>query len=150
MLKVFEVIVRTGKNLGAEKMLTKLTLLTIKSYQSHISPHKGFSCAYRQLYGEQSCSAYFYSCVLDTNLSTASNLIQQRLNGCQQAYTVWQSNKKSNYQKPSKKQKHQKNSHECDDCHDWIDLGSCLYVCDPIDCGDCGDCGDCDLGFCDF
>ncbi|HAZ49213.1 MAG TPA: hypothetical protein DDW76_23430 [Cyanobacteria bacterium UBA11369] len=33
-------------------------IASIKAYQRYISPHKGFSCAHRLLYGGESCSGY--------------------------------------------------------------------------------------------
>ncbi|WP_338027215.1 membrane protein insertion efficiency factor YidD [Trichormus azollae] len=35
-----------------------MSVTAIAGYQIHISPHKGFQCAHRVLYGSESCSQY--------------------------------------------------------------------------------------------
>ena len=147
MLQILSTISLIAKVLKIERIVKKLVLLVVRGYQRYISPYKGFSCAYKKLYKTQSCSAYFYSCVRDRalNLSTASNLLQQRLFECKQAYSILQTD--LNYHQQSKQKKRRRNNNECGSCSEWIDFTPLLYWCD---CGDCLDCGDCDLGICDF
>ncbi|MGB6170093.1 MAG: membrane protein insertion efficiency factor YidD, partial [Geitlerinemataceae cyanobacterium] len=37
----------------------RVTIGIVRGYQKYLSPHKGFSCAYRKLHGGVSCSEYF-------------------------------------------------------------------------------------------
>ncbi|MDJ0591063.1 MAG: membrane protein insertion efficiency factor YidD [Pleurocapsa sp. MO_226.B13] len=141
ILKVLTAIAKIAATWGLEKQSEKLILLLVRGYQLYISPHKGFSCAYRKLYNQQSCSDYFYNCISDRDLSTAAILLQQRLIDCQQAATILQTTANYRRQKPTRK------SQECGSCWDWLDLSFLIS-----DCGDCNDCelGDCDLGGCDL
>ena len=147
IFRVLNAISFVAKALKIERVAKKLILRTVRGYQLYISPYKGFSCAYKKLHDGQSCSAYFYSCLSDRtlNLSTASNLLQQRLIDCKQAYLILQTD--TNYQQQHKPQKRRRNNNECGSCSEWIDFSPFFYWCD---CGDCLDCGDCDLGICDF
>lgn len=74
--------------IGFRTVVNKTTNYAIRDYQQYISPHKGFSCAHRKLYGGESCSEYFRRLVISYGLSQAIPMLQQRLKDCQQSYEI--------------------------------------------------------------
>jgi len=65
--------------------LRKAAATSITGYQKYISPHKGFSCAHRLLYGGESCSAYLKRIIQQQGLNAAWQLAPQRFARCRQA-----------------------------------------------------------------
>ncbi|WP_083286942.1 MULTISPECIES: membrane protein insertion efficiency factor YidD [unclassified Janthinobacterium] len=59
-----------------------LVLWAIRVYQRHLSPWKGFRCAYRVLTGRDSCSAYGYKVIARHGLRAGLALLQRRLRAC--------------------------------------------------------------------
>lgn len=59
-----------------------LALWAISAYRRYLSPHKGFSCAYRVLTGGDSCSAYGYKVIARHGLRPGLALLQRRLDSC--------------------------------------------------------------------
>lgn len=57
----------------------------ISLYQQYLSPLKGFCCAHRARYGEESCSAYVKRILYEQDLLTAFKLTHQRFQACGQA-----------------------------------------------------------------
>ncbi|XGV97311.1 MAG: membrane protein insertion efficiency factor YidD [Leptolyngbya sp. BL-A-14] len=57
----------------------------ISIYQKQISPHKGFSCAYRILHRNESCSQYAKRIISELGIGQAMPLIQQRFRACKAA-----------------------------------------------------------------
>jgi len=55
-----------------------LALWAIRAYQRHLSPWKGFRCAYRVLTGRDSCSAYGYKVALKRQQEEHRKKIRQR------------------------------------------------------------------------
>jgi putative component of membrane protein insertase Oxa1/YidC/SpoIIIJ protein YidD len=62
---------------------TASSLITI--YQKHISPHKGFSCAYRVMSNGESCSQYTKRLILEQGLGRSLPLIRERFQACKAA-----------------------------------------------------------------
>ncbi|MCU0518941.1 MAG: membrane protein insertion efficiency factor YidD, partial [Oscillatoria sp. Prado101] len=60
-------------------------------YQRHLSPRKGFSCAYRVLYGGESCSQYIKRNILEVGWIEAVRASRQRLQACKLASLVLKS-----------------------------------------------------------
>lgn len=60
----------------------------ITTYQKHISPKKGFSCAYRVLHGGESCSGYIKRTILQQGLMRAIPLSRRRFQACKAASQV--------------------------------------------------------------
>jgi len=54
----------------------------IRAYQRHLSPHKGFSCAYREHTGRASCSALGYRVVRRHGVFAGLGLLRERLHRC--------------------------------------------------------------------
>jgi putative component of membrane protein insertase Oxa1/YidC/SpoIIIJ protein YidD len=66
-------------------------MAAITGYQRHISPHKGFACAHRILYGGDSCSQYIKRVIAEEGLKTAFVKSRTRFQACKQANHVLRS-----------------------------------------------------------
>lgn len=64
-----------------------LALILIKFYQKFISPHKGFSCAYRIYTGNASCSVLGYRAIRFWGLRRGLSVLRQRLVKCGVAHS---------------------------------------------------------------
>ena len=75
----------------------RLAVLSIAGYQKYLSPHKGFACAYRVLYGEHSCSQYLKDQIQERGLLQGVPLARKRFQACREAKIILQnqSRKKS-------------------------------------------------------
>jgi putative component of membrane protein insertase Oxa1/YidC/SpoIIIJ protein YidD len=62
-----------------------LSTVAITGYQKYLSPHKGFSCAHRVLYGGESCSQFIKRVIAQEGLSVALLKSRQRFQDCKQA-----------------------------------------------------------------
>lgn len=59
-----------------------LALLAITGYQRYLSPHKGFSCAYREWTGACSCSALGKRVIRRYGVRAGIGLLRQRFDRC--------------------------------------------------------------------
>ncbi|MFC5476909.1 membrane protein insertion efficiency factor YidD [Massilia suwonensis] len=59
-----------------------LALRAIRGYQRYLSPHKGFSCAYRCATGRDGCSGYGYRVIGRFGLLAGLKLLRRRLRLC--------------------------------------------------------------------
>lgn len=105
-------------------MLTRLVLKLIHFYQTHLSPYKGFSCAYRVGYGGSGCSGVGIRLIRRYGTFSGSLLLRKRLARCRfAAYEL----------------------HEIKSASSWgyakYQRGECDVPCD----GDCGKFNSCDL-----
>ncbi|MBN3896407.1 MAG: membrane protein insertion efficiency factor YidD [Nostoc sp. NOS(2021)] len=66
----------------------QVSAAAITGYQKHISPHKGFACAYRILYGGESCSGYIKWVVAKEGLKAAFVNSRERFQACKQANQI--------------------------------------------------------------
>ncbi len=57
----------------------------ITGYQTYLSPHKGFSCAYRIWHGDESCSQHVKRVVMEQGFRAALPLVRSRFNECKVA-----------------------------------------------------------------
>lgn len=71
---------------------TSLAIGGINFYQRHISPRKGYRCAYGVLHEQESCSQYAKQSVTTVGLWEAISLTFNRLHACRAAYAVLQQN----------------------------------------------------------
>lgn len=62
--------------------MKQLALAAIRLYQRHLSPHKGFCCAYRCHTGHASCSQLGYRSIRRFGLRRGLFLLRQRLLKC--------------------------------------------------------------------
>jgi putative component of membrane protein insertase Oxa1/YidC/SpoIIIJ protein YidD len=67
---------------SVEPLARRLAIETITTYQSYISPHKGFACAHRILHGDESCSMYIKRILGEESLMSAIQLSRQRFKAC--------------------------------------------------------------------
>ncbi len=65
-----------------------LAVTAISGYQKFISPHKGFSCAHRVLYGCESCSQYFKQVIAEEGILTAIANAKGRFQECREANEI--------------------------------------------------------------
>jgi putative component of membrane protein insertase Oxa1/YidC/SpoIIIJ protein YidD len=65
-----------------------LAVTAISGYQKFISPHKGFSCAHRVLYGCESCSQYFKQVIAEEGIITAIANAKGRFQECREANEI--------------------------------------------------------------
>ena len=68
-----------------------LAVTVIRGYQRFISPHKGFSCAHRVLYGCDSCSQYFKRVIAEEGILTAIANAKGRFQECREANEILKS-----------------------------------------------------------
>jgi uncharacterized protein len=66
--------------------MKRLALLLISSYQGYLSPHKGYCCAYRTLYGRSSCSHFGYRAISRYGILMGIFLLKRRLSKCAAAF----------------------------------------------------------------
>lgn len=109
-------------------ILTSALLLAIRCYQRYLSPHKGFSCAYRVHRGCASCSTFGYRAIRRYGSAVGLIVLRQRLSKCGDVYRLHHPPRPRNYQ-----------AGECDPGCDFDCGGS--KTCETA--GDCMDCKDC-------
>ena len=66
--------------------MRKIALLMIEFYQKHISPYKGFSCAYRQHTGCASCSSLGYLAIRRFGVFKGIGVLKMRFSYCDEVY----------------------------------------------------------------
>jgi len=65
-----------------------LAVTAISGYQKFISPHKGFACAHRVLYGCESCSQYFKQVIAEEGIFIAIANAKGRFQECREANEI--------------------------------------------------------------
>ena len=68
--------------------VSHLACRAIDVYQRHVSPHKGFRCAFRVLHGGDSCSSFGKRAIARVGLRQGFRLTWRRLQRCRLAYRV--------------------------------------------------------------
>ena len=63
-------------------MLDRLALVAIGGYQRHLSPRKGYACAWRIAHGGPGCSGFAKQAIRDHGLFAALPIIRRRLSAC--------------------------------------------------------------------
>ncbi len=158
-----------------DSLSRQISVGAISGYQKHVSPHKGFVCAHRVLYGTESCSQYIKRVVAQDGLKVAFVKSRERFQSCKQANHILKS-QTENTEPTEEEETAQKppisapinsafcNSNDMLNCADCADV-SCNVAeifshtpdCGSLDCGaaDCGsldcsgaDCGSLDCGSC--
>ncbi|MEH2225275.1 membrane protein insertion efficiency factor YidD [Nostoc sp.] len=71
-----------------DSLTRQVSTAAINGYQKHISPHKGFACAHRILYGGESCSQYIKRVVAKEGLKAAFSNSRERFQACKQANQI--------------------------------------------------------------
>jgi len=70
------------------KVVSGTAVAAISGYQKFISPHKGFSCAHRVLYGSDSCSQYFKRVIAEEGIGVAIANAKGRFQECHDANEI--------------------------------------------------------------
>ncbi len=78
--------------------MNKIAVALISGYQQYVSPRKGFSCAYRILYGDESCSNYIKRMFIEQDFSGAIAAARQRFKACKEANQILKLQAVSNYE----------------------------------------------------
>lgn len=104
----------------------------VGAYQRHISPRKGFCCAYRAHTGRVSCSEFGRRVILKLGLGAFLRLMPRQLARCRAAYAALN---RLGAGKPRKKGRPHRALDRCD-CSSACDLADCAPDgCDaPCDC----------------
>lgn len=138
----------------------------ITGYQKFLSPHKGFSCAHRILYGEESCSQYVKRAVREHGLRQAVLMSRDRFQACKAAHQILRSRFSQEEDERDRLRRNVDrncNNESCNNCADAADCAdvSCEAInclgeadCNTLDCNalECSglDCGGCDVGGCSW
>jgi hypothetical protein len=116
-------------------------LVLIRFYQRHISPHKGFRCAYSVHTGCASCSALGYRAVRRHGVVGGIALLGQRTYRCGVAH-------RRHSEQPRRPLRSQRGDCDLGGCDGpggcELDLPSGKGAGRLFDCLSCGDCGSCD------
>jgi putative component of membrane protein insertase Oxa1/YidC/SpoIIIJ protein YidD len=158
-----------------DSLTRRVSVVAIVGYQKYISPHKGFACAHRILYGGESCSQYIKQAIAQEGLRAGLAKSRTRFQACKQANLILRSQNSEptdtddeTYIQPPKKingsNSCQSSDTSCNNgdgayCIDCTDL-SCNLVeivnftpdcadCHALDCGGATDCSTLDCSFLD-
>jgi putative component of membrane protein insertase Oxa1/YidC/SpoIIIJ protein YidD len=66
--------------------MKRIALAAITLYRRHLSPRKGFSCAFRVHTGRDSCSAYGHRVIERFGLRIGQALLRRRMAACSEQY----------------------------------------------------------------
>ena len=143
-----------------DSLTRKISVYTITQYQKHISPHKGFVCAHRRLYGGESCSEHIKQTIIKEGLGHILAKSKLRFASCKQANFILKSQTEETEEKPQKKKKQSYEDQTClmDTTDLWCncvtsgcdspEMLDCSPDCSSLECGvadcsilDCGSCG---------
>ena len=124
-----------------------LLLAAIQGYKRHVSPRKGFSCAYRVHLGACSCSTLGLRAISRYGAWRGLGVLRLRLGQCRLVAEEWRT-------RPFVAQSAQAGFVDCDVPCDGscVDASSCSCgdmfsadsACEVASCVGCGDCDDCD------
>lgn len=147
-------------NYTVDAVIRQIATNSISGYQKHISPRKGFSCAFRLLYQGESCSEYVKKAIEKEGLVAGIKKLRDRFQACREANHIlktsyYRSSKEEENKDPEWYNKNDKSVNNRNNTYlDPIDC-SCAALeiadCSFLDCGhlasglDCGalDCGAC-------
>lgn len=108
-------------------MLTKPAILAINFYQKHISPHKGYCCAYKVYHNDASCSAYVKETIKNDGVFNSLSKIKERFQECKKASEYIQ-----NEYKDIKKEEKEIKPGKCEECGrcgtDACSVASCFGI----------------------
>ena len=109
----------------------RFALAAIRAYQRYLSPHKGFSCAYRCTTGRASCSMLGYRAIRRHGVHAGLAILRMRTHRC----GVAAARHRATARRPHRLQR--------GDCDLGCDAGSwdiCSGIVDGVSCCDCGSC----------
>lgn len=141
-----------------DSAIRTIAIASISGYQKHLSPRKGFSCAYRLLHGGESCSQYVKRMIAQEGLLVAGKASRRRFQACREANRILRtrnylsSSDENNDQrdKKAKSTQPERTNHDsqldCGNCPSdcpVVEVANCLDCTSGLDCGvlDCGAAG---------
>lgn len=128
----------------------QVAIASIKLYQRYISPHKGFACAHRVLYGGDSCSGYIKRAIAQNGLLEAWNSAGERFQACKEASLILRSQQSEDSE--SQKQNRQRSENHCQNAITSCECSQFGYeACTLVSCESCvalPDCGSLDFISC--
>lgn len=131
-----------------DSVTRKISVSAITGYQKYLSPHKGFACAHRVLYGSDSCSQYTKRIIAKEGLKIALRKSRLRFQSCKQANLILRSQAEETEE--SQQEKKQQPTIPKSSCQDSFvaDLGT---ACAQISCEGCvsSSCSGLDFGVLD-
>jgi putative component of membrane protein insertase Oxa1/YidC/SpoIIIJ protein YidD len=146
--------------------MRQMAITSITGYQKYLSPHKGFKCAHRVLYGGKSCSEYVKGAIATEGLLAAISASRQRFTACHSANQILQARLMRSQIEGEETRKRRNSASPCaNNPSCWVSDCIPTYVdcnaadcnsaldCGTPDCGDCGsglDCGGADCGSCSW
>lgn len=104
--------------------MRKIFLNLITFYQKHISPFKGYSCAYGLLHQNGSCSTRIYSIIQNSPQTNLLPEISAQFKACQKAH-LQLSSENDKEKTETKKENNNKDHYACigSECSFWVCLG---------------------------
>ncbi len=63
-------------------MIKTIIIFFINIYQKHLSPHKGYCCAYKVYHNDISCSEFTKNSIKNVGLFPSISIIKQRFKDC--------------------------------------------------------------------
>jgi uncharacterized protein len=117
-------------------ILSPLAVASIRLYQRHLSPLKGFRCANGAESGVKSCSAFGRYVFERYDVATAASLLQRRFAACRSAFERFKTKSAAH-----KRKRRGSGPSRCDDGGAIID-GTCQCA------SGAGDVSLCDVGTC--
>ena len=69
-------------------VVSRLACNAIEAYQRHLSPRKGFDCAFRKLHGRKSCSSFGKRAIARLGLMRGLQSLRRRFRRCRLAMSV--------------------------------------------------------------
>ena len=122
-------------------LVRQVAFAAINTDQRYISPHKGFACPHRVLYGGESCSGYIKGAIAQKGLLEATSIAGERFEACKAASLILRSQQlESEKHNRRRWEAHCLNNPSmcCDGCGSCISLPDCsLPDCGSLDCISC-------------
>ncbi len=130
-------------------MINKFFVKSIELYQKHISPHKGYRCAYRASTGGHSCSEFTKLAISEHGLITAYPQIREQFRQCKLAAEKIEEDKKKKNKKDDKSSSWDCADPSCTECGCDVTRG-CMSFRGGRGHDHSGDCHSCDSFGIDF
>lgn len=118
----------TTRQLPRSRFLDKPALALIALYQTYLSPHKGFRCAFRTRHGGPSCSSYATQTIAEVGVARAGMLILERFAACSAAARELRSSALSVDRNTDGKEADDRDGCPCACCFDIGEIPSCSWI----------------------
>jgi len=124
-------------------------IFLITLYQKHLSPHKGFSCAYACYHRSLSCSAMVKNIIAEHGLITGWPMIKQQFADCHLAYQYLETEReKQERERRERRRRHGRPQRR--ECFSKKNQDRCDCASNASDCVPDLPCNGCDVSFWGF